>query len=117
MPLNGPNATTWSKDRPGPGRTPGAKNKLQAAFLRDLTEAWELEGKGCLRIMAKEEPSKFVQVCAGLMPREVMFDGGLVGDLSDEEIELLITKARQQLLAGPKQEPKSEPKLVGSEKV
>ena len=38
------------------GRPKGARNKLQSDFLRDLAEAWELEGKGALRIMVREEP-------------------------------------------------------------
>jgi hypothetical protein len=69
------------------GRTNGARNKLQAGFLRDLAEAWELEGKAALRIMVKEEPSKFVQVCAGLMPKEVALEvGGPLAELSDDEL-------------------------------
>jgi hypothetical protein len=69
------------------GRPKGARNKLQSDFLRDLAEAWELEGKGALRIMVREEPGKFVQVCASLMPKEVALEvGGPLADLSDDEL-------------------------------
>ncbi|MGZ5141621.1 MAG: hypothetical protein ACXWCX_27820 [Burkholderiales bacterium] len=69
------------------GRRAGARNKLQTDFLRDLAEAWALEGKGALRIMVKEEPSMFVQVCASLMPKEVAVDvSGPLADLSDDEL-------------------------------
>jgi hypothetical protein len=69
------------------GRPSGARTKLQSDFLRDLAEAWELEGKGALRIMVKEEPSRFVQVCASLMPKEVALEvGGPLAELSDDEL-------------------------------
>jgi hypothetical protein len=77
------------------GRPAGARNKLQAGFLRDLAEAWELEGKGALRIMVKEEPAKFVQVCASLMPREVSLEVGRpLSDMSDEEVHELLARFR-----------------------
>jgi hypothetical protein len=77
-----------AKFQPGQGgRSKGARNKLQSGFLRDLAEAWEREGAAALRIMVKEEPSKFVQVCASLMPKEVALDvGGPLAELSDEEL-------------------------------
>jgi hypothetical protein len=69
------------------GRPKNSRNKLQAGFLRDLAEAWELEGKEALRIMVKEEPSKFVQVCASLMPKEVALEvGGPLTELTDDEL-------------------------------
>jgi hypothetical protein len=69
------------------GRRAGARNKLQTEFLHDLAEAWALEGKGALRIMIKEEPSRFVQVCASLIPKEVTLEvGGPLAELSDDEL-------------------------------
>jgi hypothetical protein len=83
----------------GPGRAPGSRNKLQGDFLRDLAEAWELEGKGALRIMCKEEPTKFVQVVASLMPREVALDvSGPLAGLPDEELDALIEKIRARAI-------------------
>jgi hypothetical protein len=69
------------------GRPPGSRNRLQADFLRDLAEAWALEGKAALKVMVAEEPTKFVQVCASLMPREVALDiDGPLTELSDDEL-------------------------------
>jgi hypothetical protein len=77
------------------GRPAGVKNKLQRKFLEDLAETWEREGISCLRIMVKEEPTKFVQVCAGLMSREVSLDvGGPLSDMSDEELRELLARFR-----------------------
>jgi hypothetical protein len=78
------------------GRRRGAKDKLQTDFLRDLADAWELEGVGALRIMVKEEPAKFVQVVAGLMPREVQMElAGPLGELSDQELTDMLEVVRQ----------------------
>ena len=78
------------------GRRAGARDKLQTDFLRDLAEAWELDGKGALRIMCKEEPSRFVQVCASLMPKEVAFEvGGPLAELSDEDLADMLEVVRQ----------------------
>jgi hypothetical protein len=111
MPLNGPNATTWSKDRPGPGRTPGAKNKLQRKFLEDLRKEWEEHGAGVLRIARIEEPVRFLQIVASLMPKELLIGDAAVEAIDDDELELLIAHARQLLKA-----PQQEPKLIGEEK-
>ena len=78
------------------GRRAGARNKLQTEFLHDLAEAWALEGVGALRIMVKEEPSRFVQVCASLMPKEVAIEvGGPLAELSDDEIADMLEAVRQ----------------------
>jgi hypothetical protein len=69
------------------GRPKGTRNKLQGDFLRDLAEAWELEGKAALLLMVKEQPVDFVKVVASLMPREVALDiGGPLTELSDDEL-------------------------------
>jgi hypothetical protein len=78
------------------GRRRGAKDKLQTDFLLDLAEVWELEGKGALRIMVKEEPGLFVRTVASLMPREVQMDlAGPLGELSDQEIADMLEAVRQ----------------------
>ena len=52
-----------------PGRRAGARNRLSTAFLTDLAEAWERDGKNALRVMAKEDPSRFVTAVASLSCR------------------------------------------------
>jgi hypothetical protein len=78
------------------GRPRGTRNKLQADFLRDLAEAWALEGPAALRIMIAEHPSDFVRVCASLMPREVSLDiGGPLTELSDDELLEALQQVRE----------------------
>jgi hypothetical protein len=93
------NRSTKGQYLPGgsPGRPKGARNRLQSDFLRDLAEAWALEGKGALRIMCKEFPEKFVQVCAGLMPKEIALEvGGPLADLSDDDLAAMLDHVRAQ---------------------
>jgi hypothetical protein len=78
------------------GRSAGARNRLQAGFLRDLAEAWEAEGKDALKIMIREHPEKFVQVCASLMPKEVALEvSGPLTEMSDEELQAALQSIRQ----------------------
>ena len=78
------------------GRPKGARNKLQLKFLLDLQKAWEEHGEACLRIMVKEEPSKFVTVIAGLMPRELeLAVGGPLSEMSDDELAATLEAVKQ----------------------
>jgi hypothetical protein len=82
---------------PRPGRTHGARNKLQRKFLEDLQAEWEKSGADALRIMAKEEPSKFVQTVAALMPREVQLEAvGPLTEINDEELQAFVEHVRQE---------------------
>lgn len=59
------------------GRRPGARSKLGEAFVQDLAATWETHGVEALRRCALEEPSQFVRVIAGLMPRDVNLSLGV----------------------------------------
>jgi hypothetical protein len=83
-----------------PGGTPTGPRKrrvqFQAKFLDDLAVAWERDGKAALKIMAIEEPAKFVQACVALMPREVALEvGGPLTELSNEDLENMIQHYRE----------------------
>ena len=83
-----------------PGRPPGRKTRLQfqVAFISDLAEAWAELGKGALKNMAREDPTKFVQVCASLQPRQLEADIDIVGpDLPDDVLDALIDDVRARL--------------------
>ena len=82
---------------PAGGRRAGARNKLQTQFLEDLHEAWERDGKAALKCCIAEDPVKFVQVVAGLMPREVQLEAtGPLTELSDDELTALLEHIRQE---------------------
>ena len=82
-----------------PGRPVGRKTRIQfqTAFIADLAEAWEREGKGVLKIVAKEEPAKFMMACVALMPKQLEADiGGPLADLSDDDLTLMLDHVRAQ---------------------
>ena len=53
------------------GRPRGSRNRLADAFISDLADAWQTHGAQALARCALEEPSQFVRVYAGLLPRDV----------------------------------------------
>lgn len=73
------------------GRPKGSRNKINEAFLEDFHEAWLALGRPALLTMAWTEPAKFVQVAAGLLPKEIKFDATVL-DLTDEQ---LLARIRQ----------------------
>jgi hypothetical protein len=54
-----------------PGRPKGAKNKLQEAFWKDFAAAWDKHGADVIERVAVEEPAKFLQVAASVMPKDI----------------------------------------------
>jgi hypothetical protein len=55
----------------GGGRKPGSRNKLSEQFVSDLLECWENHGKQALERCATEEPARFVQICASILPKDI----------------------------------------------
>jgi hypothetical protein len=53
------------------GRPKGSRNKLSEDFLDDAYQQWLLHGSKALETMATSEPSKFCQMIAGLLPKEM----------------------------------------------
>lgn len=73
------------------GRPKGSKNKLTEDFLRDICEVWDAHGKEALYSVAQNEPAKFVQVAAGLIPKDVKVETvRKAAELSDDELAAII---------------------------
>lgn len=65
----------FEKGNPGgPGRPKGSRNKLSEDFLRDAHNAWQDHGVQALKVMAQDEPAKFVQVIASIVPKQDQLD-------------------------------------------
>ena len=54
-------------------------------------------GEAALRVMSKQDPVKFVQVYASLVPREMVLSDPTTADLTDEQIDEMIVTLRQQV--------------------
>jgi hypothetical protein len=82
-----------------PGRPKGARNRLQSSFLHALAEDFAEHGAAAIKICRIEEPARYVQIVASLMPRELEIEHQTAtSDLDDEQLDSLITQIRQQLL-------------------
>src|SRR5215469_1828561 len=79
------------------GRIKGSRNKISEAFLKDLAAEWERSGPDALKVMAKEDPSGFVKVTAALLPKEFEITDSRLNDMSDDELDLLITQVRARI--------------------
>ena len=93
----------FKKGHPGgPGRAFGSKNKLQYKFLTALQADFEGNGEAVIRICRIEEPIKYLQLVAGLMPKELLISDNALDGMSDEqllEVIAAIRKAKAEKLA------------------
>jgi hypothetical protein len=78
------------------GCLPGRKARawITNKFLADLAAEWEVSGRDAMRIMAKENPDKFVMVAAALVPKQVEVDVGNLSDASDDELQAFLDNRR-----------------------
>jgi hypothetical protein len=99
-----------------PGRPKGVRNRLQSTFLYALAEDFEKHGADAIKICRVEEPARYVQIVASLMPRELEIEHQTAtSDLDDEQLDNLITQIRQHLLETKPMkviEPKSDKVLI-----
>jgi hypothetical protein len=79
------------------GRPRGVRNRLQRGFLYALAEDFEQHGADAIRICRIEEPSRYVQIVASLMPKELELAHTAASDLDDEELDQMIRKLRAEI--------------------
>lgn len=53
------------------GRPKGSRNKLGEAFVQDFLTVWKEGGIDAVRRVMMEDPGKFCQIAAGLLPKDV----------------------------------------------
>jgi hypothetical protein len=86
------------------GRPAGARNKLNSRFLQDLFEDWQEHGAKAIELMRVEDPSAYVRVVAGCLPKEFTVETALA-ELSDDDVDDLIGRLKQHMLESRKQTP------------
>jgi hypothetical protein len=82
---------------PTPKGPRSPRNFLQAKFLTALAEDFERDGATAIKICRIEEPAQYVKIIASLMPKEFAVTDNALGDLSDEELGQLLTRAQAML--------------------
>jgi hypothetical protein len=90
-------------DGMGGGRPVGSRNKLQASLLKALCEDFEIHGPGVIRICRVEKPVEYLKCCIAVLPKEMIIEQGVLGDLSDEDLAAHISLL-QRMQVGKKQE-------------
>jgi Family of unknown function (DUF5681) len=76
------------------GRPKGSRNKLSENFLDDAYQQWLLHGPKALETMATSEPSKFCQMIAGLLPKEMLIQDA---SINIREIRHVIVEANKTI--------------------
>jgi hypothetical protein len=80
------------------GRARGVKNRLSQAFLKALADDFEQHGEEAIKICRVERPNEYLRVIAHLMPKELEITDNRLNDISDDELDRLITIAKRQLI-------------------
>jgi hypothetical protein len=92
------------------GRPRGSRNRLADAFVTDLMECWEKNGKTALERCAVTEPATFVKVIASLMPRDINLSVGL-------DVATFAQSFEQALSVLGVEQPPERPLLPGQKRV
>jgi hypothetical protein len=68
-----PRGTPWKPGESGnpAGRPKGSRNAFSAVFVGDLTASWSEHGPAVLDQVARRDPSRYLGVCATVIPRDV----------------------------------------------
>jgi hypothetical protein len=72
------------------GRPLGSRNHFSAIFVGDLTASWAQHGPSVLDRVAKQDPSRFLGVCASVLPKDVALsiEQRLPGGMSASDLEV-----------------------------
>jgi hypothetical protein len=81
---------------PQGGRRAGARNRLSTKFLEALAADFEEEGAAAIKLCRIEEPAKYVQIVASLLPKQLELEDNRLGELDDDELEALLQHVKEQ---------------------
>ena len=98
----------------GKGHPKGVRNRLTLKVYQDVLDHWSemvpgrniTKGMAALEVMYKTKPAEYVKVATAFVPRELILSDPTTADMSIEQIDALILKLRQDMLA-----PETEPTL------
>lgn len=92
------NLKPWKPGQSGnPGGKPaGARNGLTTKFLNQLLKDFEADGAKAIKNCREQQPAKYVQIIASLMPKQIEASQPLE-DLEDAELAAAIALLRGQL--------------------
>ena len=78
------------------GRRKGARHRISTALLETIAKDFAEHGEEVVKITRIEKPVEYLRIVASLLPRELEITVGPLQEISDQELELLIERAREQ---------------------
>lgn len=92
------------------GKSKGARNRLQGAFINALADDFDLHGKKAIEAAREQDPVGYIKAIASLMPKQVE-QAQPLEDLTDAELTAGIALLRARLTGGDGagSEPTGEP--------
>ena len=76
------------------GRPKGSRHKLGEAFLADMLEAWEINGKKAIADVLEKRPHEFIRTVASILPKQMEVKTTAVEELSDDELAVALATLR-----------------------
>jgi hypothetical protein len=95
-----------------PGRPPGSRNKLAESFLQVLCDDFRENGKEAIEAVRRDDPSTYMRVVAGILPKELEIRRPLA-DLTDDELANAVDLIRAAIAADPGHVPDGNAEAVG----
>lgn len=68
------------------GRPKGSRNILGTAFLDDMLEDWEANGKAVIEAVRVEKPDQYLKVVASILPKELNVNVNEFDELTDDQL-------------------------------
>jgi hypothetical protein len=82
------------------GRAAGVRNKINADFLRELSDAFDRRGKEVIERAMDEEPVQVLKVLASLLPRDVQISTRPLSELTDDDLVAALGLIQSYIDAG-----------------
>jgi len=104
----------WKKGQSGnpKGRPKGSRDRINKAFVDDLTDDWREHGKEALEQARKERPAEYVRMVASLLPKEAMVQVNLHNELDQAVLELMRKPIEPKIIDGEAREIEDVPALT-----
>jgi hypothetical protein len=78
------------------GRVKGARNRISYKLLTALADDFEQHGEEAIRICRVERPNEYLKIIVSTMPKEFEITDSRLQEISDDELEILIDRLRQE---------------------
>lgn len=78
------------------GRPKGSRAKLAEAFLADVQMHWLVHGTDVIERVARDDPSTYLRVVAGILPKELNVTVSVLDSMSDEDLMTLLQGLRER---------------------